>query len=96
MCLWRLSVCLQFSTCTHDQRATCQGPFGLGVLPHVREVLKAGFLKAYLTKVVEDAANREFLWSSDDLQTTGNRKTDVWSVCLQAAHSIVSKRGADC
>jgi len=28
-----------------------QGPFGLGVLPHVREVLKAGFLKAYLTKL---------------------------------------------
>lgn len=27
------------------------GPFGLGLLPHVKEVLKAGFLKAYLTKL---------------------------------------------
>jgi len=28
-----------------------QGPFGLGVLPHVKDLLKAGFLKAYLTKL---------------------------------------------
>mmetsp|Transcript_72013 Transcript_72013/g.204406 ORF Transcript_72013/g.204406 Transcript_72013/m.204406 type:complete len:483 (-) Transcript_72013:121-1569(-) len=28
-----------------------QGPFGLGVLPHVKDLLKAGFLKAYLTRL---------------------------------------------
>lgn len=27
------------------------GPFGLGVLPHVKQTLKDGFLKAYLTKL---------------------------------------------